>query len=247
MCKLKVIILGLLAVFAISTVGTSSASALHWYSLLCAHSPGKVGTSPRRNDNFECEGTLGFPAHLYDINPVILAEGESKKFTSHGGLQVLSATVGGVNIKTLCAKLDDEGTIENPTGGGAGTSVLTQLFLGCTVDPTTLKCEIPEGMFTVSSAKGALEGTESTPVVKFSPNTGTTFAELTVTNCTNAGLNKVYTVQGTLLYKISTEPTTFTAKEVKGPESMLKFGGSEAGLEGENLVLAEGGGGISGK
>ena len=248
MSRLKLIVLGLLTVFAIGSVGTSSASALHWYSLLCVHSATKTGNSPTRDPGtLECQGTLSGFFHLWDINPVVLEEKVPKKFTSHGGLQVLNGTVAGVSVKTLCTKIDDEGTIENPSGGGAGTSVLTQLYLGCTVDPSSLKCEIPEGMFTVSSAKGVLEGTEAAPIVKFSPASGTTFVEVAFTNCANEALNAKYALQGTLLGKITTEPTTFTTKEVKGSASMLKFAGNEAGYEGEDLVLAEGGGGLTGK
>jgi hypothetical protein len=245
MSRSRLVLLGCLMVLAASAYASASASALHLYAVRCNDKAANDAHSPRRNaDNGQCEGSLNFARHLYELENFLLKEGELLGITSTGGVQTLEATIAGVGVKVVCKKLDNEGSVENPTGGGAGKGKITVLFLACGVEPTALKCAVTGEMFTAPSLHALLEGTEASPVVKLTPKEGAILAEIKIEKCASEGLNATYKVTGSALAKLNNNGSSILTFKEEKASSMLEMGGSKAGLEGEDLVIISGGGAI---
>ena len=245
MSRSRLVLLAFLAVLAASAYASASASALHWHAVRCNDKPANDAHSPRRNaDNGQCEGSLNFARHLYELENFLLKEAELLGITSAGGQQVLGATIAGVTVKVVCKKIDNTGTVENPTGGGIGKAKITALYLACGTEPATLKCAVTGEMFTAPSLHGLLEGSEASPVVKLTPKEGTTLAEIKLEKCATEALNGTYKVTGSALAKLSSNGSSLLSFKEEKASSMLEVGGTKASLEGEDQVIIEGGGAI---
>lgn len=183
------------------------------------------------------------PLHYYNSSGVKLTAAPLL-IDATGPTQVLKGVAGGLNIEITCSALDSHGTIDNPTGGGAGLGLVGLLYLGCTVLPATLECKIPEKMIS-TSVNSLLIGTVAVPLALFTPDpAGASFVKIKFEGCKNAGLNTEFPVEGSALGKILNTTSQIKVEEVKGSASMLKFGGGEAGLTGTETVEMTGGGKI---
>lgn len=245
MSRSRLVLLGSLMVLAASAYASASASALHWYAVRCNDKTANDAHSPRRNaDNGQCEGSLNFARHLYELENFLLEEAKPLGITSAGGQQVLSATIAATTVKVVCKKIDNNGTVENPTGGGVGKGKITVLYLACGVEPAALKCAVTGEMFTAPSLHGLLEGSAASPTVKLTPKEGTTLAEFKLEKCATEALDATYKVTGSALAKLNNNGSSLLSLKEEKASSMLEVSGSKAGLEGEDEVIIEGGGAI---
>lgn len=184
------------------------------------------------------------PLHWYQ-GGVKLAEGPPLSISGVGGLQSFKDTIAGISIETDCSHLHLQGTITNPAGGGAGTTLSLLLYLGCVVDPTSLECKIPEAMVHIH-VKGVLQGTNAEPRMEVSPQEGTTFVRVNFEGCKSSGLNGTYEFTGAALAKLNNSTSELEINEPKAG-SMLKFAGTPASLVGSFVTEMEGGGRLEAK
>jgi len=141
--RIRVLLVSLLAVFAVSAVASSSASAaLKWET--CE----KVAAGTGKFTNGKCT-TEGAPNEFeWDK----LEAGESEPLTSSGGTFKLEAS----GVTVTCTAVADKGELK---GGSPGTDTATEiLFTGCTTNKEHCK---------VKSAKGKQKAGE----VLVTPNT----------------------------------------------------------------------------
>jgi hypothetical protein len=234
MSRLRLVLLSLFAVLAVGAVASASASALHWYY---------------------CQN-LANGASLYE-NPLCTKDSaghtgnwELKKLTgllsitSQGGVQKLRVEVVTIPIEIECKKVDNNGWIENPAGGGNGIGLVLVLYLACTVPkPAGGKCEITGGSIH-AYANIELSTIGTTSVALFTPDpAGTPFVEIPFEKCTNSGLNKKFKVEGEAVGLVE-NATSEVIFDAKGVNNKLKFGGEIAEYEGRDLILTDGGGGV---
>jgi hypothetical protein len=143
MSRVRVLMLSLLAVFAVAAVASASASALLWWVCLS-------GTGATEYENSKCEKTKsggGFILQLLPLNMKL-------KVVSKGGTQVLKVPgLGGLEL--LCKTVKDKGWIENNGAASNGIDEIEELdFLECTVvtPAQSPKCEVKK----VGAAQGLI-------------------------------------------------------------------------------------------
>lgn len=148
-----------------------------------------------------------------------LAEGSTIHYVSVPSSTELeiSATIGGANFRMQCAGSGGgaEGSVENPTGGGAGTATATITFAGCSVSqPAGGVCYVqnPAVSSLLSGLAGESAGTSS---VTLSPSGKTTIATFVVggescpvvmkgsKSLTGSGLTGAPNASGMLLFQSS--------------------------------------------
>ncbi|MGH8301579.1 MAG: hypothetical protein ACRET5_08950 [Steroidobacteraceae bacterium] len=215
-----------LAVFAVSAVASASASAQpHWW--LC-----KKVTSGKFLNAHCTESGAG--TWEWEALP---AE-TSVKVKSKGGKSVLESP--GKIIE--CKKVEDTGSIENPTGGGAGIGKLTEAkFSECTVTKPA-KCTVTEPIV-VKNAKTALSEPEAGVFHEtFTPEEeeGKLFTEIKLGGSECAGKGK-FKVRGkaTATVNGANAELTFT-----GALSELTLGEEVATFESKETQETEAGEGI---
>jgi hypothetical protein len=164
----------------VALVAEPLSGALHWY----------LGGAPAEGTKTKfAEGT----AFSYSAVP------GSMTFT-------ISSLIGGVNFKLQCAGSVNgaEGSLENPTGGGAGTAAGTLTFGNCSVvEPAAAvkTCSVEAGGATpVVSAplSGLATEAEGAPAVRFSPAEKTNIATFVLKGCTPVVLNGSKALTGSL-------------------------------------------------
>lgn len=133
MIRIRMIMLSLLAVFAVGAIASASASAaplLEW--LVCEELPGAGVEPPLKFDNHECN-TEAKPLAERKWEFKLLAAGELRKVVSLGG----TFTLTGGPVTITCTHLDDEADIH---GGKPGTLTLLRIiFLACTTSKAGCK------------------------------------------------------------------------------------------------------------
>jgi hypothetical protein len=235
MSRLRLILLSLFAVLAVSAVASASASALHWY--YCQNLANGASLYENPLCTKDSSGHIG--------NWELLKLTGLLSITSLGGLQILKGEVVATPIEIDCKHLDNNGWIENPAGGGNGIGLVLVLYLACTVPkPAAGHCEISGGNIH-AYANIELSTIGTTPVALFKPDpaSSSTFVTITFVNCANSGLNKSFNVEGEAVGLVE-NATSETIFDAKGVNNKLKFGGEEAVYEGRDLILTDGGGGV---
>jgi len=172
--RLAVVLLSLVAVFVVSAVGAASASA-HFFAVCETR-----GSTEARWSNSECTergGTEKFATKELASEEV---EGESEA----GETAELAGTVASEKITIGCGKTAIEtgkGTVE--TGGKTKATIV---YSKCALYKTSTgkeieKCEVAN---ITAKVKGALEETSGELEVKLEPETGSIFAEITISGST---------------------------------------------------------------
>jgi hypothetical protein len=133
MFRVRVLMLSLLAVFAVAAVASASASALLWWVCLS-------GTGATEYESNKCEKTKGGGGFVLQLLPLNIRLNIVQK----GGSQILGIPgLGGFAI--LCKTVKNKGWIENNGAASNGISEIEELdFLECTVvtPAMTPKCEV---------------------------------------------------------------------------------------------------------
>jgi hypothetical protein len=222
MSRTKLMLLGLLAAFAVSAVASASAMAVvpSWY--VCKKGDGTLGS-------LCLSGTSGEYGWL--LLPLL------ERLTVHSALAsgnaVLKSTAAGNPIKIECSTLKGEGWIENPTGA-AGKDLEKAEFTGCSLtEPTGQGCTIKEPIV-VETETELINETED----KFKPLPSHEFTSIELKSCHTTALNGLHVVNGTAIGILSN-----TMSEVEftkaSTESTLTFGGEPASFKAKVLVLTD--------
>lgn len=232
MSKVKLILISLLAVFIISAATSASASAVTQHFDICEELSGSpsngYSTLEKCTKN---ESPTGGKWTKYKLPPGTILKVDSKGTTKF----TFKTTLLTQTLKIECTTKKDQGTIENPSGGGAGKDTDTIEFTGCTVpEPTGQNCTVREPI----QAEATTELTEfSTKAAdEFKPK-ATNFTEITLEKCRNTELSKIFPVKGTdtgIAVNASSE------LEFTNESSNLTLGAEPAKLKGNSQVLIEG-------
>jgi hypothetical protein len=206
---------------AFSPVTAAVIGPLHWYS--CT----EVGGISGGFEDSACTKAAKGPFEWTKV-----AAGASTGFQVSGTSAVtLGWTMSGVGISISCSSQSGSGSLENPTGGGAGNLSGTLKLSGCTVTkPAGKGCKISGGSITTNSLKGMATEPEEKPLVKLQPSSGTTLFSMTMEGCSTSGLNQTYVVtgsfQGILL------PSNSSLEFTKASTTGITVNGLQGSLEG---------------
>ena len=158
-----------------------------------------------------------------------IPSGSTEKITSKGTESfTLKSTVLSLTAKIVCTTESGKGTIENPTGKGAGKDTDTIEFSGCTVpEPVGQGCKVSEPIKV--EANSELVEFSAKAADEFKPKS-TNFTEVSLTGCSLSELNKAYPIKGTAtgIALNNTSELEFT-----NTSSSLTFGGEPAKLKRE--------------
>ena len=236
MSRLRLVMLGLLAAFAVGAVASASASAsLEWF--ICNKPGGSIWLYTDSLCTKDSTGKTG----AWELS--LLARGTSLNITSSGGPFILKSKTHGIKLEIECSTQTGSGRIENPTGGGNGIDLATIEFKTCTMPKPGENCMIKEPITTNANTELITLGGKTLDL--FTPDpAGQPFAELEILGCTGgaAVLNASgYKIQGKTSGAINNSTSTLTF----GAEmDELTFAGEPAGFEGKSTQLTDGGGGI---
>ena len=231
MFRAKLMLLGVFAVAMSAMVSASASAAVqHWD--VCEELTSSVSNGFTTLEKcVKSEGPTGGKWTKYKL-PV----GTVLKVDSKGTVTfIIKGTVIGLTIKIECTAEANNGTIENPTGGGAGKDTSTIKFSGCTVpEPTGQGCIVTEPI--VAEATTELTEFSAKPADLFKPK-NTNFTSITFTGCSSGELNKTYPISGTFT-GIALNNTS--EQEFTNESSNLTFGGEPFKLKGKSSLLMEG-------
>jgi hypothetical protein len=132
----------------------------------------------------------------------LLKEGTSTSLTGGAASVSFESVQAGVKTVIACSSGSVTGSVENPAGGGSGVASTNLGLSGCAVTkPEGKKCSVVGAGFTTKTLQGVVQaGTESDPVLELKPS-GEEIASFTLSGCTVAALNHVYTIKGRLFAK----------------------------------------------
>jgi hypothetical protein len=153
----------------------------------------------------------------------------------------LASVQSGVELELESTELTGTGTMENKATWAEGTGVITYKKVVVT-KPAGKGCKVKGGEVVTNSLKATTEGL--TEQLKFTPATGTVFAEFTVEGCSIAALNHVYKAEGSTIGKTEGATTRFTKAETK-KQATLKLSGQVAELEGVLTIKGANGNGLA--
>jgi hypothetical protein len=230
--KARLFLLGALAVFAASAVAAASASAQnpapHYF--YC----GQPGGSTWLYENNLCtKDKKG--AGTWELRELPLAT--LLLITSEGGPYKLETEILLTKSIIECAKESGHGWIENPAGGGPGIDLVTNSFTSCSVKKPK-NCTVTEPIVARSNSK-LVELTDGSFWDLFGPDPeGSAFTSITL-NGASCALPGTFEIKGQTYGKVNnaTGKISFSASMDE-----LTFAGEPAILEGESLVLTDGGG-----
>ncbi len=207
MLRIRLLLVGLFVMFAVSAITSASASATtqRWF-----------------------------------VKGEELASGKVEKVVSKGTEKfILKSTALALTVKIECTTEKSKGTIENPSGGGAGKGTDVIEFSGCTVpEPAGEGCKITEPI----KAEASMELVEFSEKAadEFKPKT-TNFTELVFTGCSSTELDKTYPIKGT---DTGIALNTTSELEFTNTSGNLTYGGEPAKLKGKSELELESGGGV---
>ena len=226
MFKVKPILLSLFAVFATSvfasTFTSASAAVLHWD--VCEELTSSLSNGFTTLEKCaKSEGPTGGKWTKYKLPAGTVLKVDSKGTT----VFTFKTTILGLTLKIECTTKSDKGTIENPTGGGAGKGTDTTTFTGCSVpEPTGQGCRVKEPIVAEAATELVEFGAGKVAADEFKPKNAN-FTEVTFERCSTTELNKTYPIKGTDVGIVlnSTSELEFTNES-----SSLTFGGEPAKL-----------------
>jgi hypothetical protein len=195
MSKIRLVLLSLLAVLAMSAVASASASAV-------------------------------MPAFTHPDGSLIT--GSLKVLSTHLGTSVLKMTVAGVAMEIQCTGFHGTGTLENSATKGDGLGLALVHYLECSVTaPAGQGCLVQNHLVHVHShVLLLLSATPGLYNADFTPESGATFASITIEKCTNTGLNNTFKVNG--FAEAMVNNTTLELEFTNTSGSKLTFGGNPA-------------------
>ncbi len=207
----------------------------YWYS--CQY-VGPKGKGPYEDSFCSKEVKEG---GTYKLNKLTTSTGFALKGTSSFNVKLNFA---GVIFTVSCTTQSAEGTIENPTGGGAGTAAVSKLTLsGCTVtEPKGSGCELVGSAINMSLKGGEATEFEGKPAVKFSPQGGEPLFTFAFEGCTSPGFNGAYSVTGSFIGIANS--ATSSLEFTKASTGQLLWGGQHAWLEGTSKMETKAGEGL---
>ena len=241
MTKLKTMFgLSMLATFAVCAFAAQGASAQTAFE--CAP------TSSAEFKDAHCkEKGTGAGFHHVVIGPKTPKEITLTNITTGTARSTakLKSVQSGVTLELQSTEVEGTGTMENKESGAEmwveGSGKIT--FKGVTVTAPAGKGCIVKGETGVEKVvpTKALTGTTKglTNQLKFSPTTPSTFAEFTISGCSVAALNHVYTATGSVIGNTEGATTKFTHAATTEQGTLFLFG-QKAGLEGEATIKVSG-------
>jgi hypothetical protein len=228
MLRLRLILLGFLAVLAISAVASASASAetslYQWF--VCQ----KGGSEKREN------GLCGRQVSTGEYSWFLVTLNLRLDVTLRNvGNVVLKSIVGAIVIKIECTTANGEGWIENPTGKD-GVDYEKIELTGCTVsEPVGQGCKVSEPI--VIEADSELVEVEGKAEDEIKP-VGSNFTSIVFTGCSMSGLNASYPLKGTALGIPRESESEFEFTNAS-TEKTLTFAGEPAKLKDRTLILSD--------
>jgi hypothetical protein len=219
--RVKVLMLSLLAVFAVGAVASASASALLWWVCL-AKANGKYETNKCNSEGAKKE-----------YEKQLLPLGVQLKITSKGGTQLLK--VAAIPLEISCKTVKDEGWIENNTAASNGIDQATKIeYLECVVlHHSTCKVKspgLPVGKITLKNIPTKLVTNSGVMGDQFG-ETGATFVKLELGETEN-GAGELETACGVLPLE-----ATVTGKVVGKVEASGKLNFTEPAQTGSALEV----------
>lgn len=180
MSRIKLILLSLLAVVALSAVASASASAANLQWEVCEEVAGEGKEPPTKYDNHKCNTQVKpLAERKWQWNK--LEKGDVRAISSLGGPQKLIGHVGGVAIEIECTEVENIGKI---FGGKPGTDWAEVIYHGCHIvgaPACGLSAKSPKrraGVISLDVKTVLVELAEGKMGDKFEPESGTTFVEI---------------------------------------------------------------------
>jgi hypothetical protein len=214
----------MLCALAVAGFAAQSASAQTAYTCL------KIAGGPFATDHCTTQGPPKEYAHVEIAIPT--------NITGTGGTTKLKSVQSGVTLELQSTSLTGTGSMENVEEGGEmvakGTGVIK--YKGVTVtQPAGKGCVVTGGEVVTKELAASTKGL--TNELKFTPKAGETaaFAEFTVSSCSIAALNHLYTAKGSVKGQTSGATTKFTHENTTGQKT-LTLSGQLAGIEGELTI-----------
>lgn len=223
-----------LCALALCAFGASSASAAG-RAFMCE---GNTEAGKEQFSDAHCvvpaEGSGGFRhIPIVSVQAYVAANGKTAKETTAALPTKLKSTVSGIEVELECTTVGGEGTLSNSETSASGTG--TFKYSGCTVTkPAGKGCLVTEGSFATATLALTTEG-QASGTIKISPKSGTTFATVPISKCSNEALNKEFPVTGSVVTTANGATVTTTEAGVTA-QGTLQFGGQKAGLEGAQTV-----------
>lgn len=155
----------------------------------------------------------------------------------------LKSTQSGVEVELLGTELSATGTGQNKEEG-TEQSVHTTIIIIIVIEfakPAGKGCKVKGGELKSNELLGSSKGL--TNQVKYTPVTGSVFAEFTVEGCSITALNHVYKLEGSVTGTKEGTTTNFTHAATT-EQKTLKLSGQTAGLEGSITTKGENGNGL---
>jgi hypothetical protein len=238
MSKIKLILLGLAAVCAVSAIASASASALQFYG--CR--PLVTGGTGTMYEDSRCTKEKNPGSYeLYLITELLNIESHIVAGSSY----ILKGKAAGVTTKIICTEQKGTGSIDN--NGGLGLGLITSKFSSCTVEKPEGGCKIEEPITVPSEINLSTENSKNYvlffPDLKGNP-TNKIFANIKFTTGCGSALNgQTFSVEGSAHAEVINSESKIIFPS-GAPNNQLIFAGSEATFTGESVVEMEGGGPI---
>jgi hypothetical protein len=197
--------------------------------------------SPSENKSNPAEDNV--KAEHIDITQATSIGGEPGE--SFSGQQTLRATINGINTELRTTSVTGSGELEkfDETIEGTGTITYTGVEVvapagkGCKVYTDNGGSKGEEGVVHTEKLKGS---TSSPSELKFTPASGETFAAFIIDGCTGTealeGLNKTYSVTGSLIGKVTGAETSSTHSEITTQNTLKLNGSIKSGLNGSLTI-----------
>jgi len=159
------------------------------------------------------------------------------------GNSILKATTGGVTVELVSTALEGSGSMANSETGGvmeaSGTGTIKYLNVSA-----NHSCLV-NGAASSSVTTNLLHAHSlSTTQLKFEPNSGTTFAEFSLSSCAISALNKTWIISGSVIGTVNGAKTEFTHEGTTGQGTLKANTSIPAGLAGILKIKGENGNGL---
>lgn len=153
----------------------------------------------------------------------------------------LGYSIAGQNLKVECSSMASGGTIENPSGGAAGTMAsISSSLSGCAVAEPSGKLCVVEPTLPFESLKGAAAEQSSSAAIKYTPALGSYVISFSLKNCTVESMNHSYSFAGSVQSRARTSNQSVYAFDATSG-SALTFGGQPAFVTGAYELTSESG------